>query len=718
MDSEERGDSCVEGNEIVAEILKNNPNMTGDAFLAAIINTTQDAIVTKDLGLRITSWNPAAERMFGYRASEIVGQPITILIPPDRAQEEELIWQQLRAGRRVEHYETLRRRKDGTLVPVSLTISPLYDPAGQLVGASKIARDISARLQFESERRELLEREREAYEQARILLDLSAYLGSELDPEQVARKVVDSATLSTLAELGVFVRRPALDGEAELLHCAPANRTADALSWFEKLRETQRVAACLSGEYAVSTDAPGGSVGIMRSYLAMPLLSRSGPVLGGLFLGHSAAGAFTERNIRLVRGIASQAAISLDNALLYQERVRAENRERVARGEAERAARLRDEFLAIVSHELRTPVSGILGWTQLLRRGIPPGDSVQTEALNAIERGTRAQVRIIEDLLDMSKIASGKLRLDVQTVELVPIATAAIETILPAAEAKNIRIDRIMDPSAPPIKGDPSRLQQVLWNLLSNAVKFTPRGGKIQVHVERVNSHVEVSVSDTGCGISAQFLPFLFDRFSQADTSTTRHHGGLGLGLSVAKQLVELHGGKIFASSPGEGRGATFSFHLPVSVAQNAGGPREHPSASLGAGPVEMLSLPAMRVLVIDDDVDSCRMLSRILEQCGARVETVTSGAEGLERVREAAPDILLSDIGMPEMDGYALIQELRAKGYKFPAVAVTAFARSEDRVRALRAGYNMHLSKPVEPRELVAVLSSLAVPAGGTRSE
>ena len=391
------------------------------------------------------------------------------------------------------------------------------------------------------------------------------------------------------------------------------------------------------------------------------------------------------------------------------ERRRAEESERAARMDAERASRLRDEFLATVSHELRTPLNSVLGWTQVLRRS-PGQEELRIQALDAIERGARAQTRLVEDLLDMSRIISGKLRLELQTVDLMPLLQAAIETVRPGAQTKAIRIDGILDPAAGPIRGDPARLQQIFWNLLSNAVKFTPQGGQIQVHLERVNSHVKVSVSDTGQGIAPEFLPYVFDRFRQADSSRTRLHGGLGLGLAIVRHLVELHGGKAQAKSPGTNKGSTFSVQLPMAIVYRDAFGREHPLSS-PYGHSEVcggVSLSKVRVLVVDDDVEACEVLQRVLKECHATVDTATSARQALERLTEMSHDIIISDIGMPEMDGYELIRQIRSRGAKIPAVAMTAFARSEDRIRALQAGYNMHVAKPLEPQELIAVVAAL----------
>jgi PAS domain S-box-containing protein len=394
--------------------------------------------------------------------------------------------------------------------------------------------------------------------------------------------------------------------------------------------------------------------------------------------------------------------------------------ERAARAEAERASRMKDDFLATLSHELRTPLNAILGWSQILSQLAHGGGFADDlrEGLATIERNARAQTQIIEDLLDMSRIVSGKVRLDMQRLDLAEVVRAAVETVRPAAEAKGVRVQTVVDPLAGPVSGDPNRLQQVLWNLLNNAVKFTPRGGRVQVLLERVNSHLEVSVIDTGEGIPPEFLPHVFDRFRQADASTTRRHGGLGLGLSIVKQLVELHGGRVRASSSGEGSGSTFTVSLPLTVIHPPPEPeagRRHPVARTGPHLSQdtCVELHGVRVLVVDDEPDARSLLQRLLEDCHAIVMLAESAGAALEKLVADRPDVLVSDIGMPGEDGYSLIRRVRAlhpdKGGNVPALALTAYARSEDRTRSVLAGFQMHMSKPVEPAELIAMVASLA---------
>ncbi len=389
--------------------------------------------------------------------------------------------------------------------------------------------------------------------------------------------------------------------------------------------------------------------------------------------------------------------------------------ERAARSDAERASRMKDEFLATLSHELRTPLNAILGWSQFMRREKMSDEELQ-EGLDVIERNARVQTQLIEDLLDMSRIISGKVRLDVQNLEPAGFIEAAIETMRPAAEAKGIKLEKLLDPRAGPITGDPNRLQQVVWNLIANAVKFTPKDGKVQIVLQRVNSHIQITVADTGIGIRPDQLAHVFERFHQADASTTRKHGGLGLGLAIVKHLVELHGGNVAVESTGEGRGTTFVVRLPVTVIHTKaddGESRRPPAPKTVASPYRTTDLVGLNLVVVDDEADARDLIRRVLEECGARVLTAGSAAEALHLIETDRPDIIVSDIGMPDLDGYEFLRRVRAlgpnKGGRVPAVALTAFARSEDRTRALRSGYLVHVSKPVEPSELIAIIASVA---------
>jgi signal transduction histidine kinase/CheY-like chemotaxis protein len=589
------------------------------------------------------------------------------------------------------------------------------------------------------------QRAEEELREERRLLELlnrtGASIASQLDLRALVQSVTDATTELTNAKFGAFFYNVINEqGEAFLLYTL-SGAPREAFEKFGLPRNTPVFQPTFRGQGVVRSDditrdprygtvaphhgMPQGHLPV-RSYLAVPVVSRSGEVIGGLFFGHPQPGVFRERDERLVVGIAAQAAMAIDNARLYEaaqksaeERKRLLESERAARAEAERMSELKDDFLATLSHELRTPLSAILGWSQVLRRR-KVSEAELRNAIDIIERNARAQTQLIEDLLDISAITSGKLRLEVQPLEPAAVIEGALETVRPSAAAKGIRLEKVLDPSAGPISGDPGRLQQVVWNLLSNAIKFTPKGGKVQVLLQRVDSQVEISVSDTGAGIRPEFLVHLFERFRQADASTTRKHGGLGLGLSIVRHLVELHGGTVRAHSAGEGQGASFSVRLPLAAVK---APADD-AARLGHGGLRqpppdyrLSDLTGLRVLVVDDEPDARELLKRVLSDCGAEVLAASSAAEALALIRGRLLHVLVSDIGMPEVDGYELLRRVRALeegSGRLPAIALTAFARSEDRTRALRAGFLVHMSKPVEPAELVATVASVAGRASG----
>lgn len=407
-----------------------------------------------------------------------------------------------------------------------------------------------------------------------------------------------------------------------------------------------------------------------------------------------------------VRDISERKRIEAERAALL-------TREQKARAEAEAANRAKDEFLTVLSHELRTPLNAVYGWARMLRAQ-RLDEATTARALEAIVRNANAQVQLIDDLLDVSRVITGKMRLDVRPVDLPAVVDAALDAVRPAAAAKEIRLQSVLDPRAGPVAGDPDRLQQVVWNLLMNAVKFTPKGGRVQVHLQRVNSHVEIVVSDTGRGIPPDVLPFVFDRFRQEDSSSTRAYSGLGLGLALVRHLVDLHGGSVTAQSPGgEGQGATFIVKLPITIADLTAAARAHPTVASMEVPEAAFRLDGLRVLVVDDDTDALDLAFAILRGAGADVRVCVSALEALEMLRQWSPDVLVSDIEMPGEDGYSLIRKVRAldaeRGGRTPAVALSAYGRAQDRMRSLTAGYNMHVPKPVDPGELTTIIASVA---------
>ena len=699
----------IGASKIARDLSEHAQGETARRRLAAVVESSDDAIIAKDLTSIITSWNPAAERMFGYTAEEAIGKSIRMLIPDELQSEEDVVLARIRAGEKLDHYETVRQRKDGARLNISLTVSPIRNAAGEIVGASKIARDVTERARLQQL----------ASEQARDherLGEVGAIVASTLDRETILQKVTDIATELTRAAFGAFfynVTDPESGDAYKLYTLSGAPRQAFAK--FPNPRATAVFAPTFHGEgpvrladvtqdprYGQSAPYHGMPPGHLpvRSYLAVPVKGVAGDVLGGLFFGHPAIGAFTEQHERLAAGVAAWASVALENSRLY--------------AEAQTANRMKDEFLAVLSHELRTPLNAIVGYSRLLRGNILSGEKA-ARGLETLERNAMWLTQIVEDILDVSRIVAGKIRLDVQPVELPLIVDNAVATVQPAADAKQVRVHTIVDPRVGPVSGDPGRLQQVVWNLLTNAVKFTPKKGRVQVRLERVNSHIEIVVSDTGIGIGPDFLPHVFERFRQAEAGTTRRTGGLGLGLAIVRHIVEMHGGTVEASSAGEGQGATFRVRLPLMIVQpEAVEPRrEHPRTERREALTGLGDLSGVHVFAIDDEEDALNLLRVVLETAGAEVTTENSPEAALERIAEVRPDVLVVDLGLPGIDGFELITRVRQLPDKairrIPAAALTAFARSDDRTKALRSGFEMHLAKPVDPGELVASVATLA---------
>jgi len=473
----------------------------------------------------------------------------------------------------------------------------------------------------------------------------------------------------------------------------------------------------------------GQTSDLVRCFLGAPILSAAG-VRGWVYmLNKLDSDDFSEADERLAVTLATQVAVAYENALLYSsvqrhaselqleisERKQAEEaraqmllREQAARADAEQANRTKDEFLATLSHELRTPLSAILGWSHLVRTG-KLDEPQMSRAFETIERNARSQSQLIDDLLDVSRIITGKLQIEPRPVDLTAVIEDVIEGVRPALEAKNIQLETGLEADGCFVSGDANRLQQVFWNLLSNAIKFTPEQGEVRVKADQLDGHVRVSVSDSGVGITPEFLPHIFDRFRQADGSTTRVHGGLGLGLSIVKHLVQLHAGEVTVESAGKAKGATFTVSLPVAadVATDKIGDGNSIKLDYDALPSSFSTLfEGLRILVVDDEADSRDLVSTILTRCGGQVQTCESTAEALKTFRTWKPDILVSDIGMPKEDGYTFIRKLRKQKLKWareiPAIALTAYATDDDRARALSAGFQMHVAKPIEPETLV----------------
>jgi PAS domain S-box-containing protein len=706
--------SVVGVSAIARDISGRKGTQQNGARLAAIVEWSDDAIISKDLNGVITSWNRAAERMFGYTSEEAVGQSIRIIIPADHQDEENTVLERLRRGETLQHFETIRCRKDGTCLPISLTVSPIRDEAGTITGASKIVRDISDRKRAEADAQK-------AHFQTEFVARMVTRLSESVEyetrlkaiPNLAVPSIADWSTIDILQEDG-HIRRLAV------AHVDPAKIELGT----EVLRHYEDPTALHSIRQVIRTRTPAflpditddmiiaaakgdeDRVRLVRglglvSYMCVPLKAE-GRTLAALTLATAESGRrFGTDDLHFAEEVASRAALMVDNARAYDE--------------ARRANQLKDEFLATLSHELRTPLNAILGYARMLRGGMITGDKLP-RTFETIERNSAALTQMVEDIFDVSRVMSGKMRLHIQPVELPIVLHQAVATAMPAAEAKHIRLETAIDPQAGPVSGDPDRLQQIVWNLLSNAVKFTPKHGRIQVRLERVNSSVEIIVSDTGVGIDPDFLPHIFERFRQADSGTTRQHAGLGLGLAIVRNLVEMHGGTVYATSGGEGEGATFRVRLPLRIVHPEVQPeqrRVHPRQTGMASLADLPSLSGTHVLAVDDDPDALTLLREILEAVGASVTTATSGRAALEIIEDTRPDVLVTDLGMPLMDGFELIHRLRnsddAALREIPAAAFTAYARSEDRAKALQSGFEMHLAKPIDPAELVSSVKALA---------
>ena len=567
---------------------------------------------------------------------------------------------------------------------------------------------------------------REERETREVIHQTGQLLAAELTLERLVQGVTDACTRLCRAAFGAFFYNVVdARGESYTLYTI-SGVPRDRFAGFPLPRNTPLFGPTFRGEGPVRLDdvtrdprygqtppyhgMPPGHLPV-RSYLAVSVVSRSGEVIGGLFFGHPEAGVFTARDEQILTGLAPQIATAIDNARLYE-------RQQSARAEAEAANTMKDEFLATLSHELRTPLNAVLGWARILRT-TPVDEATSRRALEVIERNAAAQLQLIEDLLDVSRIITGKLRLEVGVVEPATVVEAALDAVRPAADAKAIRLQPALDAQAGPVSADPDRLQQIVWNLLSNAIKFTPSGGRVDVRVARVDSHVEIVVADTGSGISPEVMPHIFERFRQADSSSQRAHGGLGLGLALVKHLVEVHGGSVTATSPGLGQGATFTVTLPRIPDTDAVVERVQPAPRRALRPAT--SLAGVSLLLVDDDADALALLATVLRQGGAEVRAAGSVAEALAELEKWEADVVVSDIEMPEENGYVLVRQLRGGaipgGDRLPAVAITAYGGVSERIKILSAGFDSYIAKPVDPDELAAVVSRLVAHARSFRA-
>ncbi len=656
--------------------------LSEERFKLLVESVRDYAIFMLDPDGTVLTWNAGAERFKGYTATEIIGQHFSVFYPQeakDRGWPEHELQVAMKEG--VFEDEGWRVRKDGTLFWANVVITALRSAKGELIGFAKVTRDLSQRRAHEEELRR-------GEERFRLLVEgVREYAIFMLDPNGRV------ASWNSGAQRIKGYTADEIIGQHFSIFYPPQAKES---GWPEhELQIASEKGSFVDTGWRVRKDGTT----FWANVTITALRDDDGRLIGFAKLTRDRSDTHRVQAIEL----ASQQREELLDA------------ERNARMAAQRATRLKDEFLATLSHELRTPLNAILGWTQvLLRADAPKSPEAQKRAIEVIERNARAQVQLIDDLLDMSRIMTGKIRLDLQQISFASVVEAAVESAMPSAEAKDLRLKAMLGAGRDIISGDGARLQQVVWNLLTNAIKFTPKGGQIHVLLQRVNSHLELSVSDTGIGIPPAFLPHIFERFSQGDGSTTRAYGGLGLGLSICKQLVELHGGKIRASSQGEGKGATFFVQLPLSIVQldDESAPRVHPTTE--TQPSENLSLPrleAVHAFIVDDEPEARDLLRTVLEDQGATVTSFDSAQSVLAALKLSKPTILICDIGMPMMDGYQLIRAFRAeepRGGRLPALALTAFARAEDRKRSLLAGYQAHLAKPFDVGELILVIADL----------
>ncbi|MEP6718187.1 MAG: PAS domain S-box protein [bacterium] len=653
--------------------------------------------------------NQAELDMLGFDRDEYVGHNIAEFHVDQNLIED--ILARLTAGEILHDYEARLRCKDGGLRHVRIN-SSVYREDGKFIHTRCFTRDFTERKRTET-------RLGLQYAVTQILSESQDFIDG-------AGHILRAACDNLDWEIGALWR---VDQAANVLRFVEMCHASELLTpEFDKLTRTTTFSKGVglpgriwdSGEPAwidnVVADenfprAPVAAPEGLRGAFGFPI-KLGEDVLGVVEFFSQEVRQPDEELLKLVAGIGGQIG-------QFSERKRAEERlaelldsERAARGEAEKANRLKDEFLATLSHELRTPLNAVIGWARMLGSGRLDQDS-STHALEVIERNAWAQKQIIEDILDVSRVITGKLQLNLTPVDLITIVDAALDAVRPAMEAKDIKIETFIDSSLRLVSGDSDRLQQVIWNILSNAAKFTPAGGKVEIAVGQNNAHVEIKVKDTGPGIDPNFLPHVFERFRQADGSTTRTHGGLGLGLAIVRHLVELHGGTIAVDNRDDGPGAMFTVRLPLPSGELRAESLTNAAAILKEMQLEPLALEGLRILIVDDERDALDLISMELAQHGAKVTGVTSAEKALQSLAQDTFDVMISDIGMPQMDGYDLMRQIRKQEdgtqRPIPAIALTAYARVQDRMRAILAGYSTHVPKPVEANELVTVVASLA---------
>ena len=678
------------------------PKALGLGAASAMLDGAPDAILLVDGTGVIRLVNERAERLFGYARSQLLGRPSTLVLPDD-----------VRAARDVQR-DVYGLRRDGSRFLAEISVSPLVTDGGRLITA--VVRDVTDRRRLEDDRVDRGRAEvarahaEEIGRRASFLAEASRVLAASLDYEATLRSVARVAipyladyvlvdvleTQGRLRRLAAAHRDPVLEERlASAAGSAPVTSGTSALEAVIERGEPTLVRDVSDDWLAArARDAEhlGAAAGARPTSLMLVPLRARGRTLGVVsFVLVNGARRYALADLALAEDLAQRAALAADNARLYRE--------------AQDASRAKDEFLAVLSHELRTPLTPVLGWVRMLRTGTLAPEATE-RALDTVERNTRLQAQLVEDLLDVSRIIAGKLSLNLRPVALGPIVDMVIEGAAASTLAKSIIVTRQVEPDLPRIEADANRLQQVVANLLSNAVKFTPAGGRVEVGVARAGDDLRLTVADTGDGLAPEVAPHIFDRFRQADSTITRQYGGLGLGLSIVRHIVERHGGTVQATSEGPGHGTTFTVTLPI------GGPLS--DAPIGAArtpsPAAEDSLAGVRVLVVDDEPDTREMVTEILKAAGAEVSAAGSTDEALRRADEGAPDVLVSDLAMPARDGYALLRALHGRGMAggLVTIALTAHARREDRERALGAGYDAYVTKPVEPAALAALVKEL----------
>jgi PAS domain S-box-containing protein len=681
-----------------------------EAWLSTMLRSIADGVIATDESGRIEFVNAVAEQATGFSIGEAKGLRVDDLFhvvdAATRAPIEGLVSRVLEGGAPVEVTggALVRHRGDRAEIRIDQSGAPIRNEAGEPLGVVVVFRDVTEKCRAEERRFFLAEASRRL---ASLTLDYEGTLESVAAlavPAHADWCFVDLAesdgSYSRAAVAHVDPARASMAAALEQRHL-PEARAAAEIARLQRGDCRERNAGVLR-QMIAATDDPTYAARLAclpgEAVMSVPLRARDRAIGVMTFVWAEAGRTFGPDDCALARQLGNTAALALDNARLYRE--------------AQRVNRVKDEFLATLSHELRTPLNAVLGWARLLRTG-KLDDGARARALETIERNASAQAQLIEDLLDVSRIISGKFQVDVRVVDLAAVSDAALDAVRLAAEARHITLVAHIDP-VPQLAGDPTRLQQVVWNLLSNAIKFTPKGGRVELRVTSVESHVEIAVEDDGEGIRADFLPYVFDRFRQADGTTTRAHSGLGLGLAIVRHLVELHGGSVRAHSDGEGKGAVFAVRLPVAAVRPRPFDDTLPERVRLGGPLGELAQPlaGLRVVVVDDETDARELVAAVLTDAGARVVAVGSVAEAIQAIERHRPDVLVSDIGMPTEDGYSLMRRLRAMEKtvgRIPAAALTAYATVQDRTRALLAGYSSHLPKPIEPAELTAVVATLA---------